>query len=209
MSADWYDIDVRDRIILSDQLKGAAVSSILAANGVTDVQQVQFFTNAAHTRTEGYELSASYRLNLDAGNALAASLQYGQYRTQLLSLAANPVLPGLPLLGATSTGLLISAQPLDKLTSSLTFTHDIFAATLNVDHFGPWVSAPLGVTQRFGGKTILDFIGCVNLSDDIQFSAGILNLENTYPDAVAGGAALGLPYGDEAPFGVNGRSYFV
>jgi iron complex outermembrane receptor protein len=119
------------------------------------------------------------------------------------------VLPSLLYLGATSTGLLISAQPLDKLTSSLTFTHDIFSATVNVDHFGPWVSAPLGVTQRFGGKTVIDLIGRVNLTDMVQFSAGILNLTDTYPDTVAGGSALGLPYGDEAPFGVNGRSYFI
>jgi iron complex outermembrane receptor protein len=209
VSADWYQINVSDRIILSDQLKGPVVSAILAANGVTDVQQVQFFTNAAHTRTQGYEFSASYRISLEGGYTLDAGLQYGQYRTQLLNLASNPVLPSLPYLGATSTGLLISAQPLDKLTSSLTFTHDIFSATVNVDHFGPWVSAPLGVTQRFGGKTVLDLIGHANLTDTIQFSAGILNLADTYPDIVTGGNALGLPYGDEAPFGVNGRSYFI
>ncbi|HEV2652487.1 MAG TPA: TonB-dependent receptor [Rhizomicrobium sp.] len=209
ISADWYDIDVTDRIVLSDQLKGPQVTAILVANGVTDVQQVQFFTNAAHTRTQGYELSASYVATIDDSNALNAAVQYGQYRTQLLSLAPNPVVPGLPLLGATSKGLLVSAQPLDKLTSSLTFTHEPFAATLNVDHYGPWVSAPLGVTQRFGAKTVLDLIARVALDERIQLSAGVLNIGDTYPDQVVGGTAIGLPFGDEAPFGVNGRSYFA
>ncbi len=209
VTADWYDIDVRDRIVLSDTLKGPDVTAILLANGVTDVQQVQFFTNAAHTRTEGYEFSASYAVTLDDSNALDAGVQYGQYRTRLLSLAPNPALPSLPLLGATSTGLLISAQPLDKLTSSLTLTHESFAATVNIDHYGPWVSAPLGVAQRFGDKTLFDLLGRVAVTDAIQLSAGVLNVGNAYPDAVTGGGAIGLPFGDEAPFGVNGRSYFA
>ena len=80
---------------------------------------------------------------------------------------------------------------------------------MNVDHYGPWVSAPLGVTQRFGAKTVLDLIARVALDERIQFSAGILNFGDTYPDQVVGGAAIGLPFGDEAPFGVNGRSYFA
>ncbi|HEY3655544.1 MAG TPA: TonB-dependent receptor [Steroidobacteraceae bacterium] len=207
ISADWYDIDVKDRIVLGDQLKGAAVTSILLANGVTDVQQVQFFTNAAHTRTRGYEISAAYSADLGGNNLLETILQYGQYHTRLVSLATNPQLPSLPLLGATSTGLLLSAQPADKLTSTLTFTHDRLSATVNVDRYGHWVSAPLGVAQTFGAKTLVDFIGRVGLTKNISLSAGVLNIGNVFPDRVNGGGAIGLPYGDEAPFGVNGRFY--
>ena len=209
LSADWYDINIRDRVVLSDQLKGAAVTSILAANGITDVQQAQFFTNAAHTRTRGYEVVAAYTWNFTRGDLLRANLQYGQYHTSLISLAANPVLPTLPLLGVTSKGLLLSAQPRDKLTSSLTFTHARLSASINVDRYGPWLSTPLGVTQNFGAKTVADLVGSVDLSSHMQLGAGILNMGDTYPDRVAGGNALGLAYGDEAPFGINGRSYFV
>jgi iron complex outermembrane receptor protein len=209
VSADWYDIDVKDRIILSDQLKGAAVTAVLLAHGVTDVQQVQFFTNAAHTRTEGYEFSADYVSALDDATTLDSSLQYGQYRTRLLKLAPNPVLPVLPLLGATSKGLLISAQPMDKVTSAVTLTHEPYSATLSVEHFGPWVSAPLGTVFSFRSHTVLDFTGRYAITPDIQVSAGILNAFDVEPDIVTGGAALGLTYGDESPFGVNGRTYFL
>jgi iron complex outermembrane recepter protein len=209
ISADWYDIDVKDRIVLSDQLKGAAVTSILVANGVTDVQQVQFFTNAAHTRTRGYEISGAYTAHLGGDSLLETRLQYGQYHTTLLSLAANPQLPALALLGTTSKGLLLSAQPADKLTSTVTFTHDRLSAELNVDHYGPWVSAPLGVTQTFGAKTLVDLIGRVGLPKNLSLSVGVLNIGNVLPDRVNGGSAIGLIYGDEAPFGVNGRSYFL
>jgi outer membrane receptor protein involved in Fe transport len=83
------------------------------------------------------------------------------------------------------------------------------SATLNVDHYGPWVSAPLGVTQTFGAKTLADIIGQVRLPKNISVSAGVLNIGNVLPDRVNGGDAIGLLYGDEAPFGVNGRAYFL
>ncbi len=209
VTGDWYDVDVKNRIILSDQLKGAAVTAVLVAHGVTDVQQVQFFTNAAHTRTEGYEFTVDYTHDIGENTSLDANVEYGQYRTRLLSLATNPVLPALPLLGATSKGLLISAQPLDKLTAAATLTHEPFAATISIEHYGPWVTAPLGAVQSFTDKTLLDVSGRVALTDDVWLMAGILNATDVYPDIVTGGSALGLTYGEESPFGVNGRTYFV
>jgi iron complex outermembrane receptor protein len=209
LTADWYSIKIRDRIILSDTLSGPAVTAVLKGQGITDVQQVQFFTNAADTRTEGYELAASYLWPIDDDDALTADLQYGQYRTRLQRLAANPVLPTLPLLGTISKGLLISAQPIDKLTSDLTFTRGDVAATLSVNHYGSWTSAPLGTIQTFSGKTLVDLSAKVALTPRVSITAGVLNLGDVYPDVVIGAAAIGLIYGDEAPFGVNGRSYFV
>jgi iron complex outermembrane receptor protein len=208
-TADWYEINVGNRIVLSDQLSGRAVSAVLIANGITDVQQVQFFTNAAHTRTDGYEISTSYSTSLGGDTSVAANVRYGQYHTTLLQLASNPVLPSLPLLGTISKGLLISAQPANKLTSSATLSHHALALTVNVDRFGPWVSAPLGALQSFGGKTLFDLIGRIDLTRKVSIRAGALNFTNVYPDLVKGASAIGLTYGDEAPFGVNGRSYFV
>jgi iron complex outermembrane receptor protein len=207
-TADWYDIEIHDRVALSDQLKGPQVTAILAAHGVTDVQQAQFFTNAAQTRTRGYELTADYRHSF-GDVTLSADVQWAQFRNTLVGLAPNPALPSLPLLGATSKGLLISAQPLDKLTSSLTADYQRVSATLSIQHYGPWVSAPLGAVQTFSSKTLVDLSGRVEITPKVAFSAGVLNIGDVHPDLVVGGAALGLTYGEESPFGVNGRSYFI
>jgi iron complex outermembrane recepter protein len=209
LTADFYRIRVADRVILSDQLRGPAVTAVLIANGITDVQQVQFFTNAAGTRTEGYEASLHYSQPLPSDNSLTASIQYGQFHTTLEQLDANPVLPTLPFLGTISHGLLISAQPSNKLTSALTFSHRSFDVTLDADHFGPWVSAPLGTTQRFDSKTIYDLSCELKFDSGLSIALGALNVTDVYPDLVNGAAAIGLSYGDEAPFGVNGRSYFI
>jgi iron complex outermembrane receptor protein len=208
LTADGYNIDITDRIALSDQLKGPAVSAILLAHGVSDVQQAQFFTNAAHTRTRGYELTADF--SHDFGEVtVSTGVQWGQYRTTLLNLAPNPVLPSLPLLGLTSKGLLISAQPLDKVISHLTVEDGRFSATLGVEHYGPWVSAPLGVVQTFSSKTVADLSARARLTSRVTLSAGALNLGDVHPDLVIGAAALGLTYGGESPFGDNGRTFYV
>lgn len=215
LMADWYDVDVSNRIVLSNTLSGPAVSSVLVTHGVTDVQQVAFFTNAAHTDTQGYEVSADYAHALDHDTSLETTLQYGRYHTTLLHLATNPVLPTLPLIGGptaagrTTQGLLVSAQPLDKITSSATLTHGPIAGSVEVDHYGSWVSAPLGATQTFGGKTVADVSLRYAFTRQLSVTAGVLNVADVYPDLVKGGSAIGLAYGDEAPFGVNGRAYFV
>jgi iron complex outermembrane receptor protein len=209
LTADWYRIDVNDRIILGDQLSGTAVTAILRSYGITDVQQVQFFTNAAHTRTDGYELSGAYTTGLGQTTSLQTAAQFGQYHTKLLRLDPNPILPALPLLGTISKGLLISAQPRNKLTSSVTLTHVWLALTADVDRYGPWTSAPLGTVQSFSAKTAVDLSAEVKLGPHAAVSVGAMNVTNTYPDLVRGAQALGLSYGDEAPFGVNGRAYFI
>jgi iron complex outermembrane receptor protein len=53
LTADIFRTDIDNRIALSDALSGPAVLSVLAAQGVTNVQQVAFFTNAVNTRTQG------------------------------------------------------------------------------------------------------------------------------------------------------------
>jgi iron complex outermembrane receptor protein len=210
-SGDWYEIDVHNRIALSDTLTGAAVSAVLAAAGASDVQQAQFFTNAAQTRTQGYELSANYTAGVWENAFLEARVQYGQYRTHLISLAANPAIPSLPLLGTTSRALLTTAQPTDKLTSSLTLNWEPVSATVSVDHYGPWTAAPIGVVQNFSSKTLLDLAAGYDITDAVQLSAGIDNVTDQYPDLLVGAAVtgMGFTYGEESPFGVNGRTYFV
>lgn len=211
LSGDWYEIDVHNRIALSDTLSGAAVTAVLAAAGASDVQQAQFFTNAAQTRTQGFELSANYAAPVWENATLDARVQYGQYRTNLVTLALNPAIPALPLLGTTSQALLTTSQPTDKLTSSITLDWQPISATVSVDHYGLWASAPIGVLQHFSSKTLLNLVGSYDFTESVQFSAGINNVTDQYPDLLVGAAVtgMGFTYGEESPFGVNGRTYFI
>ncbi|RYY12330.1 MAG: TonB-dependent receptor, partial [Cytophagaceae bacterium] len=64
LTVDAYQIDIRDRIVLSSQFttSNAIVKTILA--GRPDIGRVQFFANAVNTRTQGIDIVANERLSL-------------------------------------------------------------------------------------------------------------------------------------------------
>lgn len=219
VTADWFRIGIEDRIILSEQFGGAGVTGILTANGITNFQQVRFFSNAAETTTEGYEIAVRYRTTTPFGVDLDAALGYTHAQTELDALAPNTTLPALPYLQARSLLLLTEAQPEDKATFGLDLSRGSFGLQTHVSHFGTYRSAPFGNTlaQTWGEKTVLDASMRVDLSERVRIIAGVQNLGDVYPDQPAHNslapiiAATGgsFPTGEESPIGVNGRSWFV
>jgi iron complex outermembrane receptor protein len=211
ITADWFLIDIDHRIVLSDRLTGAAVAKILAAAGITNVQQAQFVTNAASTRTEGCQFSVDYHGRIDSQTNYAINVGFVSSPTSLRSLAPNTAIPALPLIGDTSKHLLINAQPQNKLTSSLTLDHGPISARLGVVRYGHWVADPSGVlVQTFSAKTLVDLSLSGRITQNLVLTAGVENLGDVYPDKLLGAVvATGYIYGDESPFGVSGRSYFV
>ncbi|MES1190621.1 MAG: TonB-dependent receptor [Steroidobacter sp.] len=216
-TADWYRIKIDDRIALSEQLGGAAVTSVLAAAGITNVQQVRFFTNAVDTETEGFEVAARYAVEFGNNTNLNVGAGYGRFNTDLKRLAQNPVLPTLPLLGNKSILFITKAQPKDKITLDTTLGHGPFTLKVNVTRFGECTSADLITTQTYTPKTIVDLSLGAALGHHLSITGGVQNLGDVYPDqpvdnalpsiiAATGGS---FPDGEAAPFGFNGRAYFL
>lgn len=219
ITADWFRISIDDRIILSEQFGGAAVTDILAANGITNFRQVRFFSNAAETTTEGYEIAARYRADMPFGATLDAALGYAHAKTELDALAPNTTLPALPYLQTRSLLLLTEAQPEDKATLGLELSRGRLGIQTHVSYFGTYSSAGFGnaLPQTWGEKTVVDASLSMDLLDRLRLSAGVQNLGDVYPDqpiyntlapiiAATGGS---FPTGEESPIGVNGRSWFV
>lgn len=214
-TADYFHIRIKDRIALSEQLGGTAVAGILAQAGITNFQQVRFFTNAVDTTTRGIELTARWQGEIAAGTRLAVAAGYGWFDSRLDRLAANPVLPALPLLGTKSILFITKAQPRDKFTLQTSLTHGALDLQANVSAFGTYTSAPLVATQTFGGKTTVDLALGYRLLPALRVVAGVQNLFDARPDEIAdqvnaiastGGS---FPTGEETPIGLNGRSYYL
>jgi len=215
LTADYFDIRIEDRIALSEQLGGAAVGAILARAGISNFQQVRFFTNAVDTSTRGYEISARWRGRLGEGTELALWAGYGRFDTHITRLRANPVLPTLPLLSLKSQLFIADAQPRNKLTFQADLTHGPFDLQLNVVDFGHYNSAPLVAAQTFDGGTTVDLAAGYRLREGIRLTAGVQNLFDAMPDRILDqGTAIAstggsFPTGEETPIGVNGRSYYL
>jgi len=211
LTADYYRINVDDRIALSDQLSGSAVTAALAAAGIQNVQNAQFFTNAADTTTKGFEITAVYKTAIADDTPFNATLGYGRFKTTVRSLAVNPVLPTLPLLGSRALLLLTEGQPVNKLNANFTLSHQTVSTSLSITRYGEYTGAPVSVVQEFSPKNVVDFSVSNNFTERLSATIGVLNIGNVYPDKLSdvNAQSLGLLYGEESPFGVNGRAYYL
>ncbi|MDB5968974.1 MAG: TonB-dependent receptor [Hydrocarboniphaga sp.] len=216
LTADWFRTDIDRRIALSDALSGAAVNAALAQAGISNVQQAAFFTNALDTRTQGYEISGKYSAELGAATRGSLRLAYQRSPTSIRSVAGNPLIPSLTLVGQHAQLLLAEAQPESKASLFAELVHDRWTLQLQATRFGEYTDAPIKDPQTFGAKTVVDLSVAAQLASGLDLTLGVLNVGDVYPDALEdpnkvsfatfGGAYV---YGEEAPFGVAGRSGYA
>jgi iron complex outermembrane receptor protein len=215
VTADAFRIEIQDRIALSEQLGGASVVAILNAAGITNFQQVRFFTNAVDTTTEGFEVVARWQGDLGDQTRLSLNAGYGRFESELDVLRPNPVLPGLPLLNTKSILFLTAAQPKDKFTGQAALSHGPFTFQLSTAAFGDYTSAPLVAAQTFDGGYTVDLLAGYEMRPGVRVEAGVQNLTDERPEGIADQASVisatggSFPTGEETPLGLNGRSFNI
>jgi iron complex outermembrane receptor protein len=212
LSLDAFRIDIEDRIILSESLSGAGVSAILQQAGITNASQVRFFTNAADTKTEGYELTAAWRGTWFDSVRSELTLGYMSADTTLERVKDNSVIPSIPLLGLASIDLLTEAQPEDKLTFSSLQAWGAWQLRVDVTRFGEYRNVPVIEEQQYGTATTVDVgIDC-DITPSLRLSVGVLNATDAYPDKIAQRALLqggSLQYSEAGGLGTDGREYYA
>jgi iron complex outermembrane receptor protein len=99
-SVDFYRVNIKDRIVLSSNYTGAAVTNFLTSQGLPAVGGGRYFTNAVDTKTEGADVTLRYKLNLkEAGKlTLTGSANFGS--TKVTKFKPTP--PQLAALGITT-----------------------------------------------------------------------------------------------------------
>ena len=215
LTAGVFEIDVRNRIVLSDNQGGAAVTAALASAGITNVQTVAFFTNGISTRTRGLNATLAYAGDLGADTHYRLALAYDHNWNKIISLAKDQAVPSLNLLTVHSQLLLTQVQPEDKVVADLSASRGPFRATVNVTHYGPYKDQPVVPVQTFSANTIVDISASYDFLPRTTATIGVLNLFNVYPDklqdvqaayATFGGTYL---YGVESPDGTDGISVYA
>jgi iron complex outermembrane receptor protein len=212
LSLDAFRIDIEDRIILSESLSGAAVSAILQQAGITNASQVRFFTNAADTRTEGYEFTAAWRGTWFDSVRSELTLGYMSADTTLERVKSNSVVPSVPLLGLASIDLLTQAQPEDKVTFSSLQSWSAWQLRVAVTRFGEYRNVPVLQEQQYGAATTVDVGVDYDITPSLRLSVGVLNATDEYPDKIAQRALLqggSLQYSEAGGLGVDGREYYA
>lgn len=226
-TVDAYQIDVTDKIIVSEQLLvSSAIPALLGAfPASTGIRQVTFFTNHINTRTKGLDFVTSFKHNFKPKNGITASLALTLNETRITSQKPTPAALQA---GATSTVKLIdtvsisiveTALPKNKILFSLGYQVNKFNVTVKATRFGEAIAweKPAGLphrSQTFSAKTLTDLTLSYDITKKFNLTLGANNIFDVYPDKVLSNYASynsgQTPYSRNiGQFGFNGAYYYT
>ncbi|MCO4092896.1 MAG: TonB-dependent receptor [Sphingorhabdus sp.] len=231
ITADYYNIEISDRITLTENLQGADVLALLTTAGVTGVSSARFFINGIDTKTTGLDVVASYRVPDFGLGQFRVSVGYNLNNTKITDRRVFSGFTAQRLFARQESYRLTDGQPKNKLNVGLDWDYDNFGLTLRTNRYGE-VFLPSGFSTSANNNNIAlapgDVPGDIFLSPkwvtDIEFrfkpvesvsvAFGANNLLDTYPDRLPFGTVNGvsygfnnsfLPYSSQSPFGFSGR----
>jgi iron complex outermembrane recepter protein len=232
LTADYYYIEIDDRIVLSNNFTGAAAVAALATIGVTGISGGRYFTNAIDTRTRGYDVIANYGITFSTSSVLKLSAAYNWTRTRVTRVDTLPTnLSGLKssLFDRAEQARIETGNPESSLILGGAYTLSNFGANVRVQRYGQvtqYGTTPSNtygpLDQTFSPKWITDVSASYTYRRAV-LSIGADNLFDIYPDrnnnngnistlaAENGGTSnFGIfPYAGISPFGFNGRFLYT
>jgi iron complex outermembrane receptor protein len=233
-TADYYYVGIDDRIVLSNNFTGAAVTAALQAIGVTGIQGGRYFTNAIDTKTHGLDLIANYGLTFENSGVMRLTAAYNHNRTRVTRV--RPMIANLSglqssLFDRVEQGRIEEGNPENNLILSGNYDVRGFGFMLRTQRFGQVTSygtAPTNaygpLDQVFSPKWITDVSGSYRFNR-LTLTLGADNVFDVYPDRNNNNGNLGTPYTSAenggtsnfgifpyagiSPFGFNGRFIYT
>jgi iron complex outermembrane recepter protein len=214
-TADLFQIDVDDRITLSERIDcqnppvPVPTQLLCAAQNIT---AVNFFTNAVDTRTRGIDIVANYKTGLFSGD-LNLSAAYNYAETKIRGVNATGV---IDVLGVEERNTLTDAAPKTKLILTADWRDSDFNALVRATNYGSAkrvfnFGGGFEPEQTYSGKWQLDLEAGYQITQNIGIYAGASNLLDEYPDQSDSLINFfdNLPYDVLSPIGMNGRYVYA
>ena len=196
LTFDYYEIDIDDRIALSENID---------VTDVPGVGQVRFFTNVADTDTTGFDVVAAY--TLDRWRFFAA---YNNTDTDIVNN------PDRTIFGIEERNTYETAPPEDKLILNLEWLGDRFSTLVRGTRFGKTERVfdfgdGFEPQQVYGAEWSVDADLAYRFNDHWSVSVGGSNLFDQYPDESIFDISFfgNLPYDTVSPLGFNGRFLYL
>lgn len=223
ITVDGYQINIDDRIARTASLSGPALNAIFAQNGVPAGTFVQYYANAADTRTRGVDVVVEYPLDLQRFGNLSFTAAYNYSRTKIRRASATPAAltnlgpnPGgsLVAFGNVFRGELADNQLRSKLALGSTWKLSPVSVDLRVTRYGRYgylrTENP-AQDLTYGARWITDLEVEFQLTEKLRVAGGATNLfsirpENSGVNEPTSGVTLfnyGVP-----PFDSSGGFYY-
>ena len=211
IAVDYYHIAIDDRIVLSGNFTGPAIAVLLAPFGAGSAR---FFTNAIDTRTEGVDLTASYRVALDTSTLILHG-GYNNTESRVVGEVATP-----PQLAQFSEVLfdrierrrIECGQPEDSLRLGGDWRRRRLGVNANLARYGEYCSFTLNPAddQEYSPKWLTD-VEVSYQTAGFTVAVGVENLFDVFPDRnTTVNSFNGIQtFPSQSPFGMNGRALYA
>jgi iron complex outermembrane recepter protein len=216
ITVDAYQINIDNRIVLSENLTQANVRDFLTSQGFIGIGGGRFFINGVDTETRGVDVVVSWPWQLARGRLdFTIAGNYNETKvTRVPTTAPLAALDPAPVLfGRINVLTFEQGTPKDKIGASMNWSQDRFGATLRATRYGevldPGTTAANDV--RLSARTLVDLEGRVSLTDHWRLAIGAENVFDQYPDAfpIGRNTTGNTPFSNYSPFGRSGRFVYA
>lgn len=217
LTADIYQIAIKDRILLSSTLQGTLVRQVLAAAGITSSAGGFYFSNSADTRTRGLDIVVTWRAALGEYGKANLSLSSNFNKTEFTRIDSVPAVlagAGLVLIGRDRQGDFTKGTPRSKFIANLAWERGAAGVNLRATRYGDITQVNAtdpALDATITPKVIVDLDLSFRLDSGVRLAVGANNLFNVYPNelpAALQGSGFNK-YNTYAPYGISGGSYYV
>ncbi len=190
ITLDYYNIQVKDRIVLGSEITGTVsgttpLDNILKSNGIV---AVSFFSNALNTTTSGIDFVVSQRNVMLGGNKLNINLAGNYTIENKYNSINNPKLiadAGKSVFDRTQDALLFSSRPQYKVILGFDYTIKKISFSLNNTLFGPTRFHQNGLDDNtdteFTPGLVTDLAVSIPVTKMATLSFNVNNLLNVMP----------------------------
>lgn len=215
-TADFYRIDISDRIVLSGRFDATNYPALGAVLSGLGVGQAQFFVNSISTRTQGLDLTSSYKTNFAAGK-LTTYFAANFSKTDVTKVKAPAALRGYEdvLLSERERLFIEQGGPRRKATLSFNYEQGPWNGEFKVIHYGSQTLGTFSGTANgvanayYAPKTSADLALTYAVNDSTKITVGANNVFNVKPSRQDPNETDNGFYYDSVQFGLGGASYFV
>lgn len=225
IAADFYQIDVDNRIILSELFAGTGTSStsfaqymesIVPGQGVT---QASYFTNGLNTRTQGIDLVIRYMFEFNKSSNLRLTFAGNITKTEITNEAEigtpEQLVPytKVPLLGLANQVRMENSAPNSVVNLMAKYTYKKFSIQVKPIYYGDitvaerFYSDDITTHQTYAGKVLTDLELAFEPIEGLNMALGSNNIFDVYPEKRYKYTSHKgrLPYSGYIPYGFMGR----
>lgn len=214
LTVDAYQINIRDRVVLSGRFTADNFPDIAPLLNSLGVEQTAFFVNSVNTRTRGLDLTAAYRNKFGQGQ-LNTFLALNVSQTRVTDVNAPPKLQNFKdvLLSDKERLYIEQGGPRAKATLGFEYTEGAWTGEAKLIYFGGQTlgtfDGPPVPNQVYKPKASMDLGLSWQATPALKLSVGGNNVFNVKPTKQDPNETDNSFIYEAVQFGLNGASYFA